>query len=137
MGCDEVILLDTHVVVWVTTGSRSLGKECRELYEKTMNAGEVAISAVSFWEMAMLIDKNLLGSLKEPNQLRTRILETGVRELPLTGDIAILAGSLDMHGDPADRFIVATAMTHGATLVTADKALLKWRGKLPRQNAEK
>jgi PIN domain nuclease of toxin-antitoxin system len=43
----------------------------------------------------------------------------------------------DLHGDPADRLIVATAIVHGATLMTADRALLRWRHPLPRQDASK
>jgi PIN domain nuclease of toxin-antitoxin system len=54
-----------------------------------------------------------------------------------TGEIAIVAGELDgLHGDPADRFIAATAIVHDATLVTADERLLRWRHPLRRQNAE-
>jgi PIN domain nuclease of toxin-antitoxin system len=38
----------------------------------------------------------------------------------VTGEIALLSATLDLHGDPADRFIAATAITHRATLLTAD-----------------
>ncbi len=65
------------------------------------------------------------------------MLSEGASELPLTGEIAILAGELEgLHGDPADRFIVATAITHDAMLVTADDRLLQWRHGLRRNNAE-
>jgi len=54
----------------------------------------------------------------------------------MTGEIAILAGDLqDIHSDAADRFIVATAIVHDATLVTSDERLLGWQGALRRQNA--
>ena len=50
-----------------------------------------------------------------------KVLAAGVQELPITGEIAIRAVELNnLPGDPADRFIMATAITHGATLVTAD-----------------
>jgi PIN domain nuclease of toxin-antitoxin system len=56
------------------------------------------------------------------------ILAVGTTELPLNGEIAILAGELeDLRADPADRFIAATAIMHGATLLTADERLLKSR----------
>jgi PIN domain nuclease of toxin-antitoxin system len=65
------------------------------------------------------------------------LLDTGVVELALTGDIALLAVELkNLHGDPADRFIVATALMHDATLITADARLLRWRGKVKRHNAQ-
>ena len=64
-------------------------------------------------------------------------MSEGAIELPLTGEIAILAEELEgLHGDPADRFIVATAFAHDATLVTADARLLQWRHGLRRHNAE-
>jgi PIN domain nuclease of toxin-antitoxin system len=70
-------------------------------------------------------------------QVRRLILNEGAAELPLTGEIAMLAGELEgLHGDPADRFIAATAIVHDATLVTADDRLLRWRHTVRRQNAE-
>jgi PIN domain nuclease of toxin-antitoxin system len=137
VGRDEVILLDTHVVIWLTSGGPAIGKQSRALYEQALKNDELAVSAISFWEMAMLIAKGRLGAARTPAQHRSQILDAGARELPLTGGIAILAAGLDLHGDPADRFIVATAIAHDATLMTADRALLRWRNKLPRQNAAK
>jgi PIN domain nuclease of toxin-antitoxin system len=65
------------------------------------------------------------------------MLAAGIRELPLTGEIAILAGELEnLHGDPADRVIVATAIAHDATLMTADANLLRWKHRLKRQHAD-
>jgi len=56
----------------------------------------------------------------------------------LTGSIAISAAQLqDLRGDPADRFIAATAIAHDATLMTADARLLRWHHALRRQNAAK
>jgi PIN domain nuclease of toxin-antitoxin system len=96
------------------------------------------VSAVSFWEVAMLIAKGRLRSIKSALDLRDIVLNAGINEIPLTGNIAVLAGTLDgLHGDPADRFIVATAITFDATLMTADATLLHWSHKLKRQNAEK
>jgi PIN domain nuclease of toxin-antitoxin system len=69
--------------------------------------------------------------------MRRRILDEGAIELPLTSQIAILAGELEgLHGDPADRFIAATAIAHDAILVTADDRLLRWRHSVRRHNAE-
>jgi PIN domain nuclease of toxin-antitoxin system len=70
-------------------------------------------------------------------EIRRQMLAEGATELPLNGEIAIIAGELDgLHADPADRFIAATAIAHDATLVTADDRLLKWRHSLRRHNAE-
>ncbi len=86
----------------------------------------------------MLIAKRRLRSLDSATESRKRVLDSGVNEIPLTGDIAILAGNLEgLHGDPADRFIIATAMAHDAMLLTADQHLLEWRSRLRRQDAHK
>ena len=67
---------------------------------------------------------------------RKALLDDGLIEVPVDGGIAVRAGLLeDIHGDPADRIIVATAL-EGHTLVTADGRILKWPGHLDRMNAE-
>lgn len=132
-----MILLDTHVIIWLTTGDPALGRKSRALYEQARENNELAVSAISFWELAMLVVKGRLGAANSPAQYRARIIDAGAQELAVTGDIGILAAGLDLHGDPADRFIVATAIAHQAILLTADKTLLRWRNKLPRQNAAK
>lgn len=138
MGRDEVILLDTHVLIWLSRDDAAIGKHSRAAYDSAIENGEVAISVVSYWELGMLVAKGRLGAAHAPAHYRQRIQETAIEELPLTGDIAILAADLEtLHGDPADRFIAATAITHGATLMTADQALLKWRNALPRHNASR
>jgi PIN domain nuclease of toxin-antitoxin system len=137
MGSAEVILLDTHAAIWFTTDS-GLGKRSQAIAEEALADDRLAISAISFWEVSMLVAKRRLRSLDSASELRKKVLDSGINEVPLTGDIAIVAGNLEgLHGDPADRFIVATAITHDATLMTADESLLEWRHKLRRQNAEK
>lgn len=138
MGSDEVILLDTHAAIWLANNDASLGNASRSMALAARSESQLAISAISFWEVALLSIKGRLGSTVPSAVLRSDLLETGVIELALTGDIAILAVELEnLHGDPADRIIAATAITHGATLITADKRLLSWRHKLQRQNASK
>jgi PIN domain nuclease of toxin-antitoxin system len=137
MGSAEVILLDTHAAIWFTTDS-GLGKRSQAIADEALADDRLAISAISFWEVSMLVAKRRLRSLDSASELRKKVLDSGINEVPLTGDIAIVAGNLEgLHGDPADRFIVATAITHDATLMTADESLLEWRHKLRRQNAEK
>jgi len=132
-----VILLDTHVALWSTIDSNSLGKRCRRIVQRALAENQLAISAVSFWEIALLTAKGRLRWPESANEMRRLILSGGVTELQLTGEIAVLAGELDgLHADPADRFIAATAIAHDAMLVTADGRLLKWRHGLRRHNAE-
>jgi len=131
-----VILLDTHAAVWLAT-DQGLGKHSRRIVDKALADDSLAVSTISFWELAMLIAKRRLRALKSPGEQRTKMLAAGIRELPLTGEIAILAGELEnLRGDPADRIIAATAIAHEATLMTADENLLRWRHPLKRQDAE-
>jgi PIN domain nuclease of toxin-antitoxin system len=61
-----------------------------------------------------------------------------MREKPLSAEIALLAAELDeLHGDPIDRIIVATALVEDAVLLTADRSILEWKGKMRRQDARR
>jgi PIN domain nuclease of toxin-antitoxin system len=137
VGGAEVILLDTHAAIWFTTDS-GLGRQSQKIADTALAEDGLAISAVSFWEIAMLIAKRRLRALRSATEQRVKILNAGIREIPLTGDVAIFAGELEaLHGDPADRFIIATAIAHDAILMTADARLLQLRHKVRRQDAEK
>lgn len=134
-----MILLDTHAAVWLATDDPKLGDQSRRQAEEASRNGGLMVSAISFWEIALLTAKNRLQTGTAPMELRTLLLESGVQERPLAGDIAIFSAAFDgLHADPADRFIAATAIVHDATLVTADENLLHWRHKaLRRQDARK
>jgi PIN domain nuclease of toxin-antitoxin system len=137
MGSLEVILLDTHVAIWAVFDDDALGRNCRRLIRRSSDQNELAVSAISFWEIALLIRKRRLRLADSAREARRLILSTGATELPLTGEIAILAGELeDLQADPADRFIAATAIIHNGTLITADQRLLKSRAIPRKQNAE-
>ena len=78
----------------------------------------------------MRIQKGHLALRFDLDVWRRDMLEQGVNEIPVNGLIATRAGLLpDMHGDPADRLIVATAL-EGHQLITADERILAWPGKL-------
>jgi len=131
-----VILLDTHAAIWFITDDPALGQQSRSAADLALSEGQLTVSAVTFWEIAMLVSKGRMKALRSPREQRTKILNAGIRELPVTGDIAIAAVELaDLHGDPADRFIAATAIAHNATLMTADAALLRWPHAIGRQDA--
>lgn len=132
-----MILLDTHVAVWAAFDDKALGGNCRRLVRRASDQNELAVSAISFWEIALLIRKRRLRLADSAKEARRLILGTGATELALTGEIAIMAGELEnLHDDPADRFIAATAIMHDATLITADERLLRSRHIPRKQNAE-
>jgi PIN domain nuclease of toxin-antitoxin system len=132
-----VILLDTHAALWFTTDNGLLGKRSQQTVDRALKDNQLAVSAISFWEIALLVAKGRVRSIDSAAATRDLMLRAGIGELTITGEIAILAGEIDNpHGDPADRFIAATAIVEDATLVTADEKLLRWRHSLRRQNAE-
>lgn len=130
-----MLLLDTHVLLWMTFGDPRFGDGARRSVDEAVVAGSAAVSAISFWEIAMLLDKNRLNLPWAAEALRRYLLDHGLNEIPVDGDIALRAGFLlDLHGDPADRTIVATALA-GHRLVTADRRLLDWPGQIQRLRA--
>ena len=67
---------------------------------------------------------------------RSDLLRAGLIEIAVDGNVATRAADLNsLHGDPADRLIVATALVHNASLMTADEKLLAWRHSLERVDA--
>jgi PIN domain nuclease of toxin-antitoxin system len=126
-----VILLDTHVLVWVSEGSSRLGTRARRRIERAFHDGQAATSAFSFWEIATLTLAGRLRGSRTPDEFRAAVVRAGVIEIPVDGEIAILSTRLvGMHGDPADRLIVATALARGAVLVTADEKILAMKAGL-------
>ena len=130
-----MILLDTHAALWLRSGDDRLGQVARAEIQQAWESDEVALSAISFWEMAMLRDKGRIGYPEEIVHWRREQLDQGLIEIPVDGEIGIRAASLpDFHADPADRIIVATALG-GHRLATADTRILTWSGSLDRLDA--
>ncbi len=130
-----MILLDTQAALWHRLGDPQLGSRARETIEQAWLSNQLAISAITFWETAMLRDK---GRIRFPDDVlswRRVLLGQGYIEIPVNGEIAARAGALpDIHGDPADRIILATAL-EGHQLITSDRKLLGWPGQLTRLDA--
>ena len=130
-----MILLDTHTVLWLRSGDASLGAVARAEIQRAWESDEVGLSAISFWEMAMLRDKGRIRYPEDLSRWRQEQLNQGLIEIPVDGEIGIRANSLaDFHADPADRIIVATAL-EGHRLATADTRILAWTGNLDRLDA--
>lgn len=119
-----MIVLDTHILVWLAVTSKRLGADAREVLAE---GAELAISTVSVQEIAYLVKRGRV-ELDRPLKTWVRdVLSThDVRPIAPDVPIALRAGSLDpdsFPGDPADRVIYATAVEHGARLATADGRL--------------
>ena len=134
-GGRPLLLLDTNALLWMRRGDDRLGSVARREIERAWQSDELAVSAISFWEVAMLVDKGRIRLSDDVHTWRREHLEQGVVEIPVDGDIGIRAAGLtDFHADPADRLIVATALA-GHSLVTSDRRILEWSGSLNRLDA--
>ena len=131
------VLLDTHALIWLDQDDPALGNEARKRADLALQQGKLAVSAISFWETAMLVAKGRVTMTLPPAAWRRDLLGLGLVEIPVDGDIGIAATQLDLHGDPADWIIVATAQIRGATLLTADQPLLQWDNSLERFDARR
>ena len=132
------VLLDTNALIWAVEGHERLGPDSRNIADAALREDRLLVSAISFWEVALLAKRGRLVLAYPSGEWRRIALSLGIGELPLTGEIGIRAAELDgLPGDPADRMITATAMAHGSTLITADSSILGWSGTLDRHDARK
>ena len=132
-----MILGDTQAVVWYVDGSHRLGPQARDRIAQAILDGQAVFSAISIWEIGMLQQKGRLGNAMTAMKWYEWLLAEGFNELPVTGAIAARAGDLqDMHGDPADRIVVATAL-EGHLLITSDGPILDWPHQLDRFDARR
>ena len=133
---NEPFVLDTHSLVWLVEGDPRLGLNARELLQTALQADDLTVSAICFWEIAMLVRSGRLALAVPTAEWHRGTLELGILEAPVSGQIGILAGELaGLPGDPADRIITATAMVRNATLLTADRRILDWTGNVLRHDA--
>jgi PIN domain nuclease of toxin-antitoxin system len=113
-----------------------LGRKTRSALDRALARKELATSAISYWETAMLQAKHRVRIGTPLSAWRHDQLQAGLVEISVDGSIGIGAAALAaFHGDPADRIIVATALAHSALLVTADEKILAWKGPLKTLNA--
>jgi PIN domain nuclease of toxin-antitoxin system len=123
------VLLDTHALVWLVQGSDRLGPVARALIEHAARRDDAWVAAISAWEIAMLVAKGRLALDRDVDEWLAAVLALpGLRLAPLEATVAVASTRLpgELHGDPADRLIVATARRLAATLVTDDRLLLEY-----------
>lgn len=123
------LLLDTHVFVWLLAGNARLGLKARSAIQSAAEAGELFVSAITPWEIAVLVSKGrLLLDQDVADWIRAALGQPGIRLEPLSPEVAVASTRLpgNIHPDPADRIIAATARHLGARLVSADGLLLEY-----------
>ena len=121
---DKVILIDTHVLVWLTSEPAKLSKHASSAIRRASRGGGIAISAITLWELGWLASH---GRLQPTGTVEAYLEEVSSRVavLPITTRVAALTNlfSTDYSSDPCDRIIGATALAEGITLVTKDEKI--------------
>lgn len=113
-------VLDTHVWVWMAVGD-ARAEALRSF------RGIPLVSAISVWEVAMLVEKGRLELRPDVETWIQRNLEPPMCLEAVSSEVAVESCRLTgFHGDPADRIIVATARVCGVPLITADERILRW-----------
>lgn len=119
------VMIDTHVWVFYVTGMKD------QISSSALSALKKArilhISAISCWEVALLVKKRRLGIDNVEQWLQDAIRYPGIELLGLSPEILIHSVFLEgLHPDPADRMIVATCELESLPLVTADRRIRNW-----------
>jgi PIN domain nuclease of toxin-antitoxin system len=127
-----VIVIDTHVLCWWASGDEArLSAAAASSLEQARHDGTIYVSCISAWEIAMLVQKNRLVLASDTSQWLATVSQIrSVSFVPLDNEIAVLSTRFgpEFHKDPADRFIVATAVKLMLPLVTADEKLRAFDG---------
>ena len=123
------LLLDTHVWLWFVEGrAERLGTAIPDRLERAARGGRLRVSAVTLWELGMLIAKGRLTIADLDRWILESRRVPGIRVEPIDDAVALESARLPapLHGDPADGLLVATARVLDATLVTCDAALIAY-----------
>ncbi len=119
-----MILLDTHVWIWWVDRPTSLSAPARTAIDSAMTTRALYISTISVWEVAMLVQK---GRLQLTMAVDDWVAHTEalpfVTFVPVSNRIAMKSVHLPIHPDPADRTIIATALSLGVAIVTKGRKM--------------
>ncbi len=126
---DRPLLLDTHVWYWLVVGDPTLAASVRDRMHRAVMRGALRLAAISIWEIALLASRGRITLARPTLEWVEAALVSSRTELePLTPRVSVDSCGLPrgLHGDPADRIIVATARCMGAVLLTRDRRMLDY-----------
>ena len=125
-----MILLDTNAFIWWLSDREKLSSKAIVSINSHFTKNQILVSSMSIWEICLLVQKqriNLHDSLENWVSGLSRL--PGLEYIPIDNMIAYQAMNLPgtFHKDPADRIITATARFFGATLITSDHLIRKYK----------
>ncbi|WP_419847932.1 type II toxin-antitoxin system VapC family toxin [Candidatus Poriferisocius sp.] len=124
-----MITVDTHTLIWLRNSEPRLGNSTNTMLSRAQFDGELAASSAVLFEAAQLHLKGRVDLGMPPRAWAQDCMDIGLRIIPVSAHIAIessMLGTSGFHGDPLDRFITATAIVGGHSLVTADRQIIQW-----------
>ncbi len=124
-----MIVLDTHVWVWWMSNPDRLSRRARDVAEEAAKDQAVFVSSISAWEVALLVAKNRLQLAMDVTDWMVKAESVPfVHFVPVDNTIAVKSVTLPgpLHDDPADRIIIATALSKGSAILTKDKRILQY-----------
>jgi PIN domain nuclease of toxin-antitoxin system len=114
------VLCDTCALIWLATGDAKLSRVARAVIR---DAELLCFSSISIWEIARKVKAGELEIPVSPAMFADMLVKRyGMKELPLDNAIMLRSSALpEIHKDPADRFIIATALLNDCVIVTGDR----------------
>jgi len=124
-----MIVLDTHAWIWFVSNPELLSKPAKKAIDAAMAQKEIFISSISAWEVALLVDKKRLElTINVTDWIAKSEKLQFFQFIPVDNSVAVKSVNLPqpLHSDPADRIIIATAITIAASVVTKDEKILNY-----------
>lgn len=124
-----MIVLDTHALIWWVNGDAQLSAPAKAAIEGAQQGGRVLVSAISIWEIAMLVERGRIALAMDLDQWLSAVQDLdGVAVMPVSAQVAMQSANLpgEFHKDPADRMIVALTRELNAPVITADQKIQRY-----------
>ncbi len=124
-----MILPDTHAWIWLISNPELLSDKTSKVIHNAIKNKPLAVSSISAWELALLVAKKRLELTMTVEEWITKSEKlTFLNFIPVDNRIAVASVNLPqpLHNDPADRIIIATAMSLNAILITKDDKILEY-----------
>ncbi|MFC1451971.1 type II toxin-antitoxin system VapC family toxin [Verrucomicrobiota bacterium] len=123
-----MLLLDTHAFVWLVSDQKQFTSDA--LNAVSANAGRLHLSSVSGLEIGLLVKRDRLVLPTAPDVfIRRGMTQHHIQEMPMTWEIAYRSSCLpELHNDPFDRIIIATAQLNGMDILSKDRMIPTYPG---------